>query len=385
MRSIVTAGVLLGLALPAGARQIQEVGTATTFDVATWNIEWFGSTGGGPTDEARQLQNAADVIGQAGIDLWAVQEVASSVAFADLLSLLGPAWEGELATSSGDGSQRIGFLYRTDVVRKRSSGHILVQFDSLFAGRPPLRLEVDVTLPDTALTVVLVTVHMKAFDDVASYEKRVAAAGRLKNHFDISERSANLVWLGDLNDELLSSITAGQPSPYAAFVADSEDYRFLSMPLEIAGECTFCGSSYASTIDHILVSDELFRAADAGMTDRLDAVIAGFPGFLSTTSDHVPVYTRLLPEASSIPVESVPAAGRLEVYPVPARGHVTVTLGRAAPGPVRIRIVDLLGRERSGAVIEAGDRTVTIDVSTLAPGPYLLVTPDGSRLLPVVR
>jgi hypothetical protein len=47
--------------------------------------------------------------------------------------------------------------------------------------------------------------------------------------------------------------------------------------------------------------------------------------------------------------------------------------------------VDLLGRERSGAVIEAGDRTVTIDVSTLAPGPYLLVTPDGSRLLPVVR
>src|SRR5687767_8803982 len=41
-------------------------GTAATLDVAGWNIEWFGSTGGGPTNEPLQMSNAKDII--AGTD-----------------------------------------------------------------------------------------------------------------------------------------------------------------------------------------------------------------------------------------------------------------------------------------------------------------------------
>ena len=33
-------------------------GSATTLDIASWNIEWFGDTGNGPSNETLQLQNA---------------------------------------------------------------------------------------------------------------------------------------------------------------------------------------------------------------------------------------------------------------------------------------------------------------------------------------
>ena len=35
-------------------------GSATTLDVAGWNIEWFGSTGGGPTNRSHHLPPGHD-------------------------------------------------------------------------------------------------------------------------------------------------------------------------------------------------------------------------------------------------------------------------------------------------------------------------------------
>ena len=84
------AALLLGLALPLAAcdtpfsphsvvaprlATVPAQGTASTLDVASWNIEWFGSTGSGPTDEALQLANARDIISGADMDVWGVAEI----------------------------------------------------------------------------------------------------------------------------------------------------------------------------------------------------------------------------------------------------------------------------------------------------------------------
>ena len=50
-------------------------GTAATFDWATWNIEWFGSTSNGPAAEAGQLNHVRDIIASTDFDLWGVQEI----------------------------------------------------------------------------------------------------------------------------------------------------------------------------------------------------------------------------------------------------------------------------------------------------------------------
>ncbi len=351
----------------AASAQVQSVGSAATLDVATWNIEWFGSTSNGPSNEDRQQANVREVFAASNMDLWAVQEITSPSAFQNVLMALDGNYEGVLATESGE--QRIGFVYNRDVIQPIRTEHILTDFTNAFAGRPPLVMEAIVTLPDTTFNMTFITVHMKAFSDLDSWSRRQEASSRLKFRLDFLEPDANLVVLGDYNDELRASITSGQDSPYANFMQDEANYRFSTLPLEDAGVCTFCGSQ-ASTIDHILLSDELFAALEAGSTDRHSSVIQGVPGFLSNTSDHVPVFTRLLPVIVNTSTGVVPERIALEAWPNPVHSTLHV---RGLQAGESMDIFDALGRRVSSSRTTFSP-TMDVDVSHLAPGIYLLRT-----------
>ena len=72
MRLLSLLAVLLA-ASGAFAQTIPPRGTEATFDVASWNLEHFGGT--------TQRQNAVEVIRQADLDLWALQEIESVTDF----------------------------------------------------------------------------------------------------------------------------------------------------------------------------------------------------------------------------------------------------------------------------------------------------------------
>ncbi len=378
------------------AQTIPPEGTPSTLDVATWNIEWFGDPQNGPSDDQRQFDNVRAVIEQADIDLWALQEVADENDFNALLDALGGAYAGTLATNSVQ--QRIGFVYKTDIIRPRTIKHILESFASDFASRPPLQMEADVTLGDTTLVVTFIVVHMKAFSDTDSYNKRLAASGRLKNHIDFTSlNSAPVIVLGDFNDELLNSITPGRPSPYENFVQDTDDYFFPTLELDQAGKATFCGSSSScssgSTIDHILITDELLPHYVTGSVDRYEALLTALSAYVFTTSDHLPVFARFdlgRPVASEEAPEG-PAGLTLEVpfpHPVPERGTVAFTLPHAMP--VRLVVYDVLGREVArplDTLLPAGSHHAALEAGTWAPGLYLvrLQTPSGSIARPFLH
>src|SRR5512146_508691 len=74
-------------------------GTAATLDVASWNIEWFGSTSNGPTNEPLQLSNARDVISGTDFDIWGVAEITDQTAWNNLESQL-TGYTGFLAGES---------------------------------------------------------------------------------------------------------------------------------------------------------------------------------------------------------------------------------------------------------------------------------------------
>ncbi|MFW5972444.1 MAG: hypothetical protein ACOCTG_00515, partial [Bacteroidota bacterium] len=117
------------------AQSFEPVGDPQTLDVATWNIEWFGYSDNGPNDIQRQFNNVRTIIEAADVDLFSVQEISNPQLFAALLDSLGEDYAGDLATYSQ--TQKIGFIYRTDAVAKRSVTHILEEFSSDFAGWPP--------------------------------------------------------------------------------------------------------------------------------------------------------------------------------------------------------------------------------------------------------
>ncbi len=272
-------------------------GTSSTLDVASWNIEWFGSTGSGPSNETLQLQNARDVINGTGFDIWGVAEIADQTAWNNLESQL-TGYTGFLASESvvtngsayyGATEQKVGILYRSSMATLLGAKVILTANDADFAGRPPLEVRLNVTLNGVTEQVVVIVLHMKAFDDVPSWQRRQNASNALKSYLDTTWPTQKVIVVGDWNDDVDTSITSGQATPYANFVGDPADYTFPTRALSLAGISST--TSYPDMIDHHLATNELHATLVPGSTEvyRVDSYITSYD---ATTSDHFPVLSR---------------------------------------------------------------------------------------------
>jgi endonuclease/exonuclease/phosphatase family metal-dependent hydrolase len=275
-------------------------GTAQTLDIAEWNLEWFGHTGFGPTNEALQLTNVRDVIQATDFDLWGLEEVAGAASWSSLKSQL-PGYAGLLAndplvtqgasyyTSS---EQKVGILYKTSIASVQSAKLILTNQDFNFAGRPPLEVKLTVTLNGATASLVVIVLHAKAMADSDSYNRRKLGAEALKSYLDSTYPTERVIVLGDFNDDLDTSIAGGgKASPYKGFVDDSADYFFPTKAFTDAGQGTSGSSSNA--IDHHLITNELVPLYVTGSAevDRLNTYVAQYS---STTSDHYPTLARYL-------------------------------------------------------------------------------------------
>jgi endonuclease/exonuclease/phosphatase family metal-dependent hydrolase len=272
-------------------------GTASTLDVASWNIEWFGSTANGPTNETLQASNSRDVIGGTDADIWGVAEIVDQAAWNNLESQL-TGYTGFLASEShvtsgstyyGSTEQKVGILYKSSIATLLGARIILTANDADFAGRPPLEVKLRVTLNGVTEDIVVIVLHAKAFNDDASWQKRLNASNALKSYLDTTYPTQKVIVVGDFNDDVDTSITAGKPSPYQNFVDDAADYGFPTRALSLAGISSTV--SYSDMIDHHLNTNELTAAYVASSAEvyRVDAYVADFA---TTTSDHYPVLSR---------------------------------------------------------------------------------------------
>ena len=275
-------------------------GTASTLDVATWNVLYFGAPNQGPRDEVLQLARVRDVIRGTDADLWGVQEVTSATAFAALLAEL-PGYAGLLvndpAVASGTdfytgGEQKVGIIYKTAVVAVTGAQVVLTDFDYQFAGRPPLEVRIRLTLGGTAREAVVIVLHAKATAEAASWERRVAGGIALKDYIDATWPDDLVLIPGDWNDDVDESITLGRDTPYRPLVDAAPDWVYPTAELSAAGLTSILG--YDDVIDHILASDEAMASYEAGsaMVYRVDEYI---PDYEDTTSDHLPVLVRFRP------------------------------------------------------------------------------------------
>ena len=379
----------------ACSQSITPVGSAETFDLATWNIEWFVNTGNGPDDVDQQRENVKKVIRESGLDFWALQEISDTRQFQELLDSLGGPWDGLLATTLV--SQRIAFIYNTDVVHVRQFKHILESFSTgpappngqnYFAGQPPLEIEIDINLPDTTVRMTVITLHMKCCSDSSSYERRVSASNRLKIHIDFTSlASESVIIAGDFNDELLNSIRFGSPSPYDNFSNDPGNFLFPTLPLDQQNISTFCFSSPTcsggSTIDHILITDELFAHYEAGSVARLESVLTEIPNYVNTTSDHMPVYARFIfpTNTGTDQADEIPTRLRISnLYPNPTVDQLEFTVETVTFEALLVEVYDVLGRKQSSEHVwpeKLAETTIRVDTRSLPAGIYFVRVSAG--------
>lgn len=284
----------------AQAATVPARGSATTLDIGSWNLEWFGDTSNGPSNEALQLSNVRDVMGGTDFDIWGLEEVVSVPQFNSLVSQL-PGYAGFVANDPlvvngaafysdfNNGEQKVGFVYKTSIVSVLGAAVILTQNDSDFAGRPPMEVKLRASLNGTTQDMVVIVMHPKCCTDSTSYQRRVNASNALKAYLDTTYPTQRVWVIGDWNDDVDTSITTGQPSPYQNFVADSARYTVVTKALSDAHIAST--TSFPDTIDHHMVTNDAAAAYIAGSAEvyRVDAFVSGYA---TTTSDHYPVLSR---------------------------------------------------------------------------------------------
>ena len=379
VRLLLSAALLLAFGSAADA-QVPSLGDAATLDVAGWNVEQFG-TSGGPSNDETQYQHVLETIQGAGLDLWALQEMNDDDQFDRLVAELGEPWAGLRVV--GTANIGYGFVYDTNVIRRLRSGTILTNDAYQFAGRPPLELVADVMLPDTTLEVHFISLHMKAAGDQTSYGRRQAAGNALLNYIEPRASLYRYVVLGDFNDELINSITSGRVTPYRQLL-NSEATVFLTESFDQPGQDsdlnTYCSSSTCSSgsvLDHALVTANLTGSVVKGSVQRFDALLTAFPGYVSNTSDHIPVVTRFR-FATTVANEDAAAGAPFALgapYPNPFRQEAAMTYRLPAAADVRLDVFDALGRQVRTLVNgrrPAGEHQASLQAAGLPPGLYVV-------------
>lgn len=275
-------------------------GTATTLDFASYNIEWFGDTSNGPTNESLQQSNVRDIISGSDMDIWGFEEVVSNSAFDNMEAQLsgytgflaneslvvnGPAYYSDFSNTE----QKVGILYKSSVATLLGAKIILTAYDYDFAGRPPMEVTLRVNLNNVTQDIVVIVLHNKCCTDQESYTRRVNASNALKNYLDTTYPTQKVWVIGDWNDDVDTSITTGSPSPFKNFVDATTTYRFETKVLSDAGVSSTV--NYSDMIDHHLTTNEgdATYVANSAEVYRVDAYIANYG---TTTSDHYPVLSR---------------------------------------------------------------------------------------------
>ncbi|WP_445666195.1 endonuclease/exonuclease/phosphatase family protein [Fodinibius sp. AD559] len=283
-------------------------------ETVTWNVEGFGdgtygSENWGPANEHQQTKNILQVADSLKADLYAFQEVYSQQALEDITENM-KGYKGFVAEHI-DWKQKMAFAYNTNTINSVETGSIKdvreeYQNDWSYywaGGRIPLFFRFHYTYEDATQEFYAVVIHGKANtgdnaqEYAEAYKRRKKAAEGLYYYLKDNKPDANIILLGDYNDDVDKSIyyeeengdRVYQETPYDEFVEDTDNFDVITKKLSDAGESA--SINYEDIIDHITISDELFDEHVPNSTlihDPREYI----DDYGNTTSDHLPVWAK---------------------------------------------------------------------------------------------
>ncbi|WP_078063010.1 T9SS-dependent choice-of-anchor J family protein [Solirubrum puertoriconensis] len=314
-----------------------------TLDVVNWNIEWFGATGNGPTDEALQETNAKKVLTDLNADVYGLAEIVDTAKLGAMVRQLPGGYRYSVSTgvsgSAFSSAQKLVFVYRSTSFSNATFTTLSTCTSctdpnnwstNWSTGRVPYLMEADVKLTNgQTRRVAFVLIHAKANesnDGGDSYNRRKAGAEALKAELDARYGTSNVLIMGDFNDDLdvtIANIPNVTASSYQAFTADAAQYSALTLPLSQAGLKSTVG--FNDVIDHVVVSNEMNTFYLEGSANIRTDVAGTITNYGSTTSDHYPIQTRFNLGANVVTSGKASLATvKLGLYPNPVSKSVRV-------------------------------------------------------------
>lgn len=360
--------VLLLLAAGIVNAQVPKVGQVGKTEIACWNVEWFGSTQFGPTNETLQYNNIKTVLQNSDIDIWGLEEVSNPNTFVAIMNEL-PQYGYVLASYSQ--TQKTALIWKKSLFRRVTSGLILNQYANEFAsGRLPLEVRLVADSLPKLDTLIIIVVHLKAnvgtdAEKLQSYYDRKAAGSILKDYMDQNMSGKKVAVIGDWNDRLTTSIYKDSITPFKSILTAPSDYFFTTLARNQNGETTV--ASYANSfIDHIMINKTLNQMYETGSA-RVFPLNNYITDYANTTSDHYPVYSFFNFNAG-VGVKEINNDDALQVFPNPATDvlHLTTATDESI---IQVNLLSTIGIATS---LTVKDGTVELNRNELCAGMYVL-------------
>lgn len=269
------------------------VGTDTTLEVMTWNIENFPkatTTVGWVRDIVQGLQP----------DIVAVEEIANGGSFNALMAQL-PGWAGVHANS--DQFQNLGFIYQVGSALEVTSAYEIYGSRDYSREFPRAPYVLEATW--RGVPIVVIANHLKAsgngvLDPSDPYDeetRRRDACVLLADYVQTQLAGQRVFIVGDMNDEL----TDNPPNNvFQNFLDDPTEWRFADMTIAQGPSSGWSYPGWPSHLDHILVTSAVFP--DLDKSSAYTAVVSvpsvmpgGWSRYNNEVSDHLPVVVRLQP------------------------------------------------------------------------------------------
>ena len=262
---------------------VPNFGRDDCLEVMTWNMEYF------PKAKDSTITAIAEIMQKVNADVYAVQEVGSLKAFADMMDLL-PAYDYQVSRQSSFLDQAI--IYKKGTLTMIGRDEPFAHADYNFAGRPPLRVDFLWKHGDQVEPVSILNVHLKCCGN--GLERRKKSVEELHDYLSLGMEwgEENIIVLGDWNDQLDD---VGIVQSFTAFLDDPQQFRFATD--RIAGDVEQASyPSWPSFLDQILIGRGFFDEFENGssiQTLPVQTWFGTFKNYEAIISDHRPVLMQL--------------------------------------------------------------------------------------------
>ena len=259
-------------------------GSNATLEVVSWNLRNFPSNG------KQTVLDVLEIIRDLDVDLVAVQEIADTVAFRQLLDSL-VDYRGIYSSDTySNGYQKTGVIYRKSLLHLDSKTQLFVG-DWYAFPRPPLKVHFTAIQDGEIFDFNLIVLHLKARGGTENEDRRRDAIQKLHQYVIQQIQNGDdpdFFLAGDWNDELLDNETE---NVFLPFLNDTANFVILTLPLAQNGEYTYIGY-YQSLIDHIILTRSIQQQYPEIVTEilKIDEI---YSAYKDNVSDHRPVATRI--------------------------------------------------------------------------------------------
>jgi len=358
--------LLIGLSSSAQSIEDLSFGADTTFEVMTWNIEWFPKNGQITIDYVTQIIEALD------IDLLAIQEVDDISAFEQMLDSL-DSYEGYLESAWFAG---LAYIYKPDVIQINDIYEIYTT-SPYWSPFPRSPMVMDLNFMNER--IIVINNHFKCcgdgFLDIDNPDdeetRRYYASNLLKEYVDLYFPNENAIVLGDLNDDLAD---VPENNVFQLILNDNENYLFADYEIAVGNDSEWSYPTWPSHLDHFLITNELFdefeNPTSVIQTIKIEEYIeGGWWEYEENISDHRPVAMKFLMNPNST-ITDFTITPFFKNYPNPFNSETTFSFS-IPDGSREIEIINIQGQTVFSEKVPTGENSIIWDAEGFPAGIYL--------------